>query len=254
MTELENLQAIVADEGRSAEERKAAAEHILALGQKPTKLTPSRAIAPTEANMSQPDAKSLAEMKTMLKEILDDDPAPYLDAQKRCAVCLRHQLKQVTKCELCGTEDQFEPVTNHHPTWTRLGRGYDATREHLSNLQTRTASLFEIAHLRWLLTWREGDGTKQVNAAKFVPTPHVLSHDQRKWVKQLLEWVEPGQAVAEPELDAPEPHAEADVTVAPEREIAPGDLNKLFDYQTWKIEREAAGQPSAINNWIASAK
>jgi hypothetical protein len=48
-----------------------------------------------------------------------------------------------------------------------------------------------------------------------------------------------------------EPQAEDDKTDTPEREISPGDLNKLFQYHAWKIERESAALPSSIADWIA---
>jgi hypothetical protein len=248
MTELENLQAIIADDTRSAEERKAAAEHIIALTS--AQPTLAQAIAPTGAKMSQSDAESLAKIKQILAELREDDPAPYFAAHKKCTVCLRHNAKEVPACELCGS-GRWEPATNHHPTWTRTGRTYDSTREHLSNMRGQAASLFDATHLRWLLTWRERDGTRQINAAKFVPTPFVLSYEQRCWCNRLLEWIEPGQVVPEPEPDAPEPQAEDDKTDTPEREISPGDLNKLFQYHAWKIERESAALPSSVADWIA---
>jgi ketosteroid isomerase-like protein len=211
------------------------------------------ATAPTTRKFTDAESASLAEMKKMLTETIKDDPRPYLAAHKKCAVCLRHQSKQAAQCELCSTEGHWEAVVDHHPTWKRLGRAHASTREHLSNLRSHTASLFDATHLRWLLTWREGDGTRQINAAKFVPTPFVLSYEQRCWCKQLLKWIEPGAITQEPEPDEPEPEVEAVATTTQGRkEIPPGDLNKLFEYQQWKVEREAANLPSSVADWSAS--
>ncbi len=251
MTELEHLQAIVADDSRSAEERKAAAEHILALGQPPTQLTPSQAVTTSTVQMSESDTTKLVEMKKMLKEIQEDDPAPYLAAHKKCSVCLRHNLKDAPACALCGSEGQWEAVVDAHPTWKRIGRGQDSTKEHLSNITTYGKE-FEAAHLRYLMNWREGDGTRQINAAKFESTQYVLSYEQRCWCKQILKWLEPGGTVLDPEPDPPEPEVEVAAITVPAREIPPGELNKLFAYQSWRIEREASGQPSEMSDWIVS--
>jgi hypothetical protein len=214
---------------------------------------PVPAPAPTTRKFTDAESASLAEMKRMLAETIKDDPRPYLDAHKKCSVCLRHNLKDVLRCELCGTEGQWEAVVDHHPTWKRLGRAHASTREHLSNLRSHTASPFDTAHLRWLLTWREGAGTRQINAATFVPTPYVLSFEQRQWGKQILKWIEPGAIIQEPEPDEPEPERESDtIPTQGRKEIPPGDLNKLFEYQQWKVEREAAKLPSSVAAWSAS--
>jgi hypothetical protein len=255
MTELEHLQTIVADEGRSAEERKAAAEHILALGQQPTQPIPAQAIVTSTARVSESDAANLAEMKKMLKEIIEDDPRPYLDTHKRCAVCLRHQLKQATHCALCATEGGWEPVTTHHPTWHPIGRGHDSTREHLSNRLTYDGTT-DIGHLRWLLTWRQSDGHRHVNAATTLPTPFVLSYEQRLWIKRILEWAEPGTAVQEPtkdELDIAEDQAIPVITVEPQS-VRQSLLSRddMWKYKAWQVEREAMQLPSAVSDWIAA--
>jgi hypothetical protein len=255
MTELQNLQAIVADDTRSAEERKAAAEHIIALTS--AQPTPAQAIAPVWAKMSDSDTTKLADIKQMLTELREDDPAPYLAAHKRCAVCLRHQLEHATKCALCGTEGQWEPVTTHHPTWQPIGRGHGTTLEHLSN-QITYGGQTDVPHLRWMLTWRQGDGYKYLNAATMVPTPFQLSYEQRFWIKRILEWAEPGTVVQEPtkdELDIAEDQAIPVMTAEPEIVREPLlSRDDMWRYTSWRIERIATNLPSAVSDWLGTVK
>jgi hypothetical protein len=213
--------------------------------------------APTTRKFTDAESASLAEMKRMLAETIKDDPRPYLDAHTKCAVCLRHQSKQATKCELCGSEERWESVTESHPTWKLLGREHDSTKEHLSNLTTY-GKKFEAAHIRSLMSWREGDGTRQINAATFVPTPYVLSFEQRRWCQQLLKWIEPEAITQEPEkdeLDVAEDQQAILIPAEPETVREPLlSRDDMWRYTSWRIERIATNLPSAVSDWLATAK
>lgn len=177
ISEIEELQAIVNDESRLAEERAAAAKHILQLQREPE---------PPQAAKTADD---------WLKEAFDAilDPVKrqqrldrYIQTHHKCRVCLRHHPKQTTKCELCGNDGgEWLPVITDVP---HCQPPY--TKESLSNQRTY-ASPFNPEHLRWLLEFRHGDGKRQINADLFVPTSYVLSDDMREWVRQLLRWIEP---------------------------------------------------------------
>lgn len=212
--------------------------------------------APVQPAQATPATKSIDPLDLAHKQILDDllrdDPKPYLASHKKCRVCLRHNQKDADACQLCGSAGHWEPVTIHRPDCLPLGRKHASTQERLSNLPWSESSA--AMHLRWLLTWREGDGTTQINAAKFLPTAFVLSYSQRCWCKRLLEWLEPGTTVPEPEPDAQEePQAEAVEIDTPQAKprLKPSDIDKHFAYEAWKIAREAENKPASVKDWIA---
>jgi hypothetical protein len=74
MSELETLQGIVADGARSAEERKAAAEHILALeGQQSSapvpKAAPVQATTQTKRRFTEQEQADLSRLKSVMAEL-----------------------------------------------------------------------------------------------------------------------------------------------------------------------------------------
>lgn len=234
--EIEQLQKIVNDENRPAEERKEAAEHILALQTAPT--------VPVRNTLDE-------KIKIALDNVLDPAKAQqrlerYLASHKKCAVCLRHHDKQATKCELCGTEGgEWLPVTTQRPL------DGPHSREYLSNLHLNYDPSTTNTKLRWMLDWREGDGYRWINAATRVVTPYVLSEELRDWCKQLLDWIEP-DVVAPPEPQQPTTTQTAEPQPLPETPAKAGLSSETFwEYTEWKVSREAEGLPAGVADFMA---